>query len=288
MFQDEIDSIVLPFQDQGAGLRVLPNTLKGKRRLMELVEREDKLMLCLTHVFWTRGWTMFDLPALLQVCAKKKIPVFFDLTQSLGILDYNVASFPAELHFILCGSVHKHLMGMHGLSLCYVSDRFLEDPLLRHRAVERHSKQLSQSHAVWDECAGGMTATGYALDDRLDSAGRYDAGFSNPAGLAVVSASLELILSWGALSEYRAYLTKLSGWVKEELEGLGLLVEGDSPHILSFTSPKGFEETARIQQQLKEAQIFTDLRQSGIRVGFGCYNDQCDGERLITKLKQII
>jgi len=277
--QDAIDSIVLPFQGRVKEFKLVEaNDRYGANFLdaLRAVEPASAIAL-LTPVFWTKGWSMSNLDEILSFCAQRRLFVVMDLTQSAGVLPYDVSTFPPNLDYFICCSVHKHLMGVHGTSLCYLSDSLLAMNAVE--PVERHSKQLGNATGTWDEHGGGLTAQGYPAP-HVAKACRFDAGMSNPVGLAVLNASLELILSWNR-QEQCAYLQSLSDAARQGLRKAGYRVEGDSPHIFNFAHQEGFEATRKVHQMLAENNVYTDLRHDGIRVGLGVWNGADEIEKFL-------
>ena len=221
----------------------------------------------------------FDLAATLRLCDELGVCVALDLTQSLGVVPYCFGALSRTLRLLAACSVHKHLYGMHGTSLVFVSPALLaargDVP-----ALEPHAHQLAAAAvADWD-ARDGMTAAGYAAE-RAPGARRWDAGHSNGLGWAVLAASLRLVLREREDCQQR--LAALSGEARRRLAALpGVATVGEAPHFFSLRC----ERAPELHAHLRARRVYVDLRHGGLRVAFGLYNSAVDVDTLVEVVAQ--
>ena len=278
--QDEIDSLVLPFQGRCRGLVVVPSDQRYASAMLAAVAAHPGAAVALTPCFWTRGWTL-DLAAVLAQCARGGNPVLIDVTQSCGAMPLDVSTFPAGLEFMLACSVHKHLMGIHGTCVALICDKWME--LDNVEPLERHSKQMGNASGAWDLEENGMGPEGYPMEP-IHTAGRFDTGLSNPVGWAILAESLRVLLGWKR-SEQAALLSSLTKRAKNGLKDLpNVQVLGDCPHFFAIRL-ESLDQTKALHTKMWSERIRTDLRHSAIRVGVGVYNTPQDMDALVASVK---
>lgn len=274
---DEIESAVLPLQAASNGI---VSCVDSPSQILASVRScaPRSCVVLVTHCFWTSGLCLPSLDELLNECASRDLPVALDLTQSVGVIRYNVNSFPAALRLLMCASVHKHLMGAYGTSLCYIAPSVeLCDPL------ERTARQ-TQWDPLWDTHGGGMkSGHGYQVT-LAPNVRRFDAGLSNPVGFSVLEASLKLVLKWSDIVV--EHLQSLTDAAKAGLLKLGYEVIGDAPHFFAFSSPT--IPIDELSSKLKARCVYCDLRHGRIRFSVGMYNTMEHIDRFLAYAKEIL
>lgn len=200
-----------------------------------------------------------------------------DAVQSAGILDLDVEALGIDA---LATSTSKGLLGVMGVGVLYVSDRWVQR--LNPAWVARFSVVTGKHES---DIGDGVL--------RLQpDARRFEIGNYNWIGIAALDASLNLLLSVGtkAIERHAVGLaTRLAGG----LEQLGYPVcrpphDGARSHIVTvgrlgegdaYTSND--ERLNRLAQGLTEAKVKFTVRRGLVRFGFHLYNDETDVEKVL-------
>ncbi len=277
----EMDSVVLPWQSSGIKLVVVDCLTTETLHDAIVTHHQQGCCVAVSHYHWTQG-SSFDLDSTLRLCDRLGVPVVLDLTQSLGVVPYDFSAVSPALRMMAACSVHKHLYGMHGSSVCFLSEALLASSS-HVSPLELHSHQLlPQITSVWD-CEGGcMTDAGYPYESAvLPAARRVESGFSNNVGWAILSKSLDLVLA--NRDTCAAQLSALAGDARVRLKAFeGLKTVGQAPHYFSLQCVGAKE----LHEHLKTCRVHCDLRHGGLRIAFGLYNSRGDVDRLVEAVQQ--
>ena len=241
----------------------------------------DYSVACLPQVHWADG-TVLDLPSIGRACRRRGVALVVDATQSAGVMPgLSVSDIQPDM---LCASVHKWLLGPHGMSLCWVRPDHHGTwlPLDQHGREREWGSgkgggQDGREHAVYEasrnKLRNGTDAegAGYPTDFVASvGAARLDSGgYKSPVLLAMVRASLDLVMGQdvGSLQEE---LVAVSRRIAEGAKKLGLTVSAGPRcgHILGLR-PGPPELRAEFTPE-RMVDIVANLQSRGVYIAARC------------------
>ena len=227
-------------------------------------------------VTFTPGYRT-DVKAIGEAAKKVGALLLVDGVQSAGILDLDVEALGIDA---LATSTSKGLLGVMGLGVLYVSDRWVQ-----------------RLNPAWVARFGVVTGKHESdLGDgvlRLQpDARRFEIGNYNWIGIAALDASLDLILGIGTKA-IEGHAVGLASRLAGGLEQLGYPVcrpphEGARSHIVTigtlgagdaYTSDD--ERLNRFSAALKAADVKFTVRRGLVRFGFHLYNNEADVDKIL-------
>jgi len=231
-------------------------------------------VVALPNCHWVDG-SMLDLEAIAARARSVGAAVALDLTQSLGVIPFDVARVPAD--FIAC-ACYKWLLGPYSFAFLYAAP---------HRQTGRPLDDTPFARAAAPNPPNwGPNETPYT-DDFLPGARRYDVGErANFALTPMAIAALELIQGWTPAA-IGAYTRPLVEAAAARFEALGLAVPpaaARGPHMLSARLDARLD-AERLRQALAERRIFVSMRGGALRLSPHVYNTMDDMERLFEALE---
>ena len=189
--------------------------------------------------------------------------VFIDATQSLGVVEFDVTSIPADF---VAAAGYKWLLGGRGTGYLYVR------PELQRTLRPVLASPMSAAD-VLDGLYYGEPYTPF------DDARRFEQSL---AWFSWVTArpAVELLAHVG-VSELERHALSLASRFRRGCAGLGYeeglsTTELSSP-IVSLAVPK----PQKLQQELKRHRIIATIRSTGVRLGFHLYNDESHVDRAL-------
>lgn len=238
------------------------------------IERVDEALhdprvrlLALSSVEFGSGFRN-DLAALGALCRERGVLFCVDAIQSLGCLPLDVEACAIDF---LAADGHKWLLSVEGCGVFYCSRRLLDT--LQPRLVG------------WRSVANNHDFDTYQRELQA-SAGKFEEGTPNTAGIFALGAAIDLILELGvdAIGE------RVLGLTDRLAEGLGRRgaqlrssrAPGEASGIVSFTLPD--EAPARTVARLRERRIFVVERRGGVRASPHFYNDEDEIDALLAAL----
>jgi len=227
-------------------------------------------------VTFTPGYRT-DVASIAKAAHKVGALMLVDAVQSAGVLGLDVEKLGIDA---LATSTSKGLLGVMGLGMLYVSDRWVEK--LRPAWVARFSVVTGKHES---DLGDGVL--------RLQpDARRFEIGNYNWIGIAALDASLDLILGLGPdkiESHVMALSNRLAGglqqlgypvcrpkedWARSHIVTIGTLGAGDA-----YTSDD--ERLNRLSAALKKAEVKFTVRRGLVRFGLHLYNNEADIDKIL-------
>ncbi|MFT4179156.1 MAG: aminotransferase class V-fold PLP-dependent enzyme [Thermomonas sp.] len=213
-----------------------------------------------------------DLKALCDVAHARGALVYADIIQAAGTV-------PVDLHacgvdFAAC-STYKWLMGDFGIGLMYVRASSL--PALRRSQWGYRQEQSFTTHLYPFDPPGSAPFESVA---RSDTPGRIEVGTLGYAGVAMLRASLELLLELG-VERISAWRQPLLARLQQAMPALGYLpmTPADSRSPIVTFAARGVGK--RLQERFTAAGMEATLYQDRIRISPSFHNQMDDIERLL-------
>jgi cysteine desulfurase / selenocysteine lyase len=218
-----------------------------------------------------------DIEPIARAARKAGALMLVDAVQSAGVLDLDVEALGIDA---LATSTSKGLLGVMGLGMLYVSDRWVQ--------------RLNPVHVARFGVATGKHESdiGDGVLRLHPDARRFEVGNYNWIGVAALDASLDLLLALGtkAIERHAVGLaTRLAGglqqlgypvcrppadWARSHIVTIGTLGAGDA-----YSSDDA--RLNRFSDALKAANVKFTVRRGMVRFGFHLYNDESDVERIL-------
>lgn len=227
-------------------------------------------------VTFTPGYRT-DVTAISKAAKKLGALMLVDAVQSAGVLSIDVEAMGIDA---LATSTSKGLLGVIGLGMLYVSDRWVER--LKPAWVARFSVVTGKHES---DLGDGVL--------RLQpDARRFEIGNYNWIGIAALDASLDLILGIGP-EKIERHAVGLAKRLAGGLEQLGYPVcrppaESARSHIVTIgTLGAGDAYTSddarlnRFSAALKEANVKFTVRRGLVRFGLHLYNNEADVDKIL-------
>lgn len=221
-------------------------------------------------VGYATGWRN-DPATFAEIAHRRGAYFFLDAIQGCGVLPLDVKA--AGVDF-LAADGHKWMLGPEGAGLFYVRKELLN--VLRPMLVGWNSV----------ETAGDYTNQAMRLKQ---SAGRYEGGSYNTAGIAGLAESLALLTALGT-ERIEARLKEVTGRLCEALRSVGAEVASDRAAdrwsgIVAFTLPG--HSTSEVRKHLLGRGVVVRERAGRLRASPHAYNNEEDIDRLAGGLKEM-
>lgn len=258
---------------QGATIKTVarPEDNDWTSAVLEALDEKVKIAV-LPHTHWVDGGQL-NLKLLAGILHKMDCALVLDVTQSLGVVSLDVQKIQPD--FLICAT-YKWLLGPYSLGFLYVDKKHhqglpLEQGWVNRPGAENFSRLIDYT------------------DTLNPDASRFDVGErSNMHLLPMAISSLERIHAWGP-AEIEKSLNAYTTQLLEGLETLGFETchtNYRSPHYLSVIYRHGLP--ADLLSQLASRNIFISQRGDHLRITPHLYNNQYDGDQLLTVLATIL
>jgi len=256
----------------GAALKIVPRPSDYDWTAAVLPALTSEVAIAaLPHVQWTSGGQL-DLARIGEECRKIGAALALDLTQSLGVLPFNVSDVQPDF---AVAATYKWLLGPYTAGLLYVAPKWHKGIPLEEGWIQRANARDFSSLILYS--------------DEYDSgARRFDMGErSNFALLPAAVRAMRQILEWGV-----EIISATSGAMNQRLAEaaaeLGFSAPNEplrAPHYLCLrkTTPIPPELT----HVLAREKVYVSVRGTSLRVTPHVYNTEQDCERLIACLRRI-
>jgi selenocysteine lyase/cysteine desulfurase len=230
----------------------------------------DVAIAALPHVHWTSGGGL-DLVRIGQACRDLGIALALDLTQSLGVLPFNVNDVQPD--FAVAAS-YKWLLGPYSVGPLYVAPKWHNGSPLEEGWIQRANSRDFSSLILYS-------------DDYDTGARRFDMGErSNFALLPAAVSSMQQLLKWG-VAEVSETSGALNRRLAEAAAELGFSAPAEplrAPHYLCLRRKEPIPK--ELTEALAREKVFVSVRGSSIRVTPHAYNTVEDCDRLIHCLRR--
>jgi selenocysteine lyase/cysteine desulfurase len=276
--EDQFPSNVYPWRERagevGAQVCTVPRPLAGgwSHAVLEAIDR-DTAIVAIPQCHWTDGG-LFELERIGEACRARDIALSLDLTQSLGVLPFDVQRIRPD--FLSCAA-YKWLLGPYSIGFLYVSQRWQEEgrPIEHNWIHRRNAEDFARLVDYQDEFEPG--------------ARRFDVGErSNFALVPAAEAGLRQILEWG-VDNVCETIEAMADTIAERLSPLGLTALPKSeraPHYLGLQLASGLPPD--LLPLLAQRKVFVSVRGSSIRITPHLYNSEADIDRLVEALQEVL
>jgi selenocysteine lyase/cysteine desulfurase len=250
-------------EDEPDGSRQVPI-----EKILQAASEPRTRLITLSHVEFGSG-QRHDLTRIGQFCAERKILLFVDGIQSLGVLPVDVKSMHIDF---LSADGHKWLLGPEGAGIFYCRRELLE-----------HVRPLTIG---WMNVVNAQDFGNYDYTLRPDAA-RFECGSLNVPGLLGLKAALNLLQSVG-IPQIAQRVKLLGDLLIEGLQSKAYRVisprSGDQwSGIVSFVSPK-LDHEKIFQELQKKHKIEIASRVGRLRCSPHFYNTEAQIDQLIKAL----
>lgn len=258
-------------ESRGVRLELVPTTAEGWPDEAALLERlEDPRVRCLAISLtqFASGYTA-DIARFSAVTRARGQFLVVDAIQGLGQLPFDVRATPVD---ILSSGAQKWLLSPWGSGFLYVRKELIAT--------------LEPSMVSWMSFEGtdDFTTLCHYRDELRHDARRFELITLPFQDFVAMCESLELLLGLGVPAIQR-HLATLQDRLVSWAAGRGVRVtspRGASGSGITCLAPADVEAAHRA---LREARIFTSLREGSIRISPHCYNTLEDIERVIDVLE---
>tara|TARA_R110000744_G_scaffold125730_13_gene231837 strand:- start:36861 stop:37994 length:1134 start_codon:yes stop_codon:yes gene_type:complete len=220
------------------------------------------------HVHWADGGQL-DLAAISDAARRQGAALVLDLTQSLGVLPFDMAAIQPDFAVAAC---YKWLLGPYSIGGLYVAPQ------------HQQGEPLEENWIVRDRAEDFARLVDYA-DEYAPGARRFDMGERSAFQLVpAANVCLQHALDWG-VAEISETLGARTAEIAEALAPLGLrdVTPQRAPHYLCLALPDG--APADLVKRLAARQVYVSQRGDRLRVTPHLYNDETDLARLRAALQ---
>lgn len=225
----------------------------------------------LSWVSYSTGFRL-DLGAASRLCRDNGVKLVIDASQGVGGLPFNVKEVPFDL---LTCATYKWLMGPYGLGFSYIGHDLLSE--------------LSTPNIHWMRVKGAedFNRLNDVDLDLVEDASRFDVNeTANFFNLAAGTASLRYLQGIG-IAQVAAHDAALMQQLLDGLSGGFKVMSDITPeHRSNILCLRGDNEThtQEVFARLREARVFTSLRDGNLRISPHIYNTADDIDRLLRVL----
>ncbi len=209
-----------------------------------------------------------DLEAIGGLCRERGVLFCVDAIQSVGCFPVDVERCGIDF---LSADGHKWMLSVEGCGIFYCSKRVLE--LVTPRIIG------------WRSVQNNLDFDTYHMDLQ-PSAGRFEEGTPNTAGIFALGAAIDLLLELdvGAIGERVLSLTDrlVDGLRSRDAELRSPREPREASGIVSFVIPG--QSPAETVRKLRAEKIFVTARRGGVRASPHFYNSEDEVDRLLAVL----
>lgn len=229
---------------------------------------DDVALVAIPHCHWVDGG-LLDLARIAQAVRSQGIPWVVDVTQSLGVVDFNATVW--EPDFVV-GAGYKWLLGPYSQGFLFAHPKYHEGTSIEHNWISRSG-------------AEDFTQIANYTHDFQSGARRFDMGErSNFIGVPMMEACLQHILTW-TVPEICARIESMTRQICASAvqHGYDALPDAHrSPHYLTLESATA--DAGTLRDALEKANVYVSVRGTRVRISPHVYNDDNDVDRLVDAL----
>ena len=274
IFEKEFPSNIYPWlnlETKGVKVKFIPATGNMIRvgDIEKMMDGNTKL-LSISSVQFSNGFRV-DLERLGELCRRRKVFLFVDAIQSLGICPMNVSELGIDF---LASDGHKWLLGPEGAGIFYC----------RHELAELLRPSLIGWKSVVNENDYDH------IDFRLKTNSlRFEEGSLNVMGIMALGAAVDLLLEVG-IDRISEKILDLGDLIVEEALKRGSEVRSpkDRKHRAGINSIIGNFDPVAVKDRLRALGIFVNVRSGAIRVAPHFYNTEDEILRFFSELDKLM
>ena len=240
----------------------------GEEEIIQALRTHRPRLFAISAVEWCSGYR-FDLETLGRACEELGIFFFVDAAQALGFTPADVQQCRISA---MAGSAWKWLFGPPGQGYLYLRQDLLESipPVFVGSCSVPNPSDYSR----------------FNFDFKPD-AGRFEYSTGSLANNVWFDAGLRF-LQMIPVADLHEHVFGLQDYAIEKLKALGCKIRGEQPRdrrsgIMAFQHPTESSEPL-VKRLFKEAGIFTQERDSFVRLSFQVYSTQAGVDRLVERL----
>jgi cysteine desulfurase/selenocysteine lyase len=274
IFEKEFPSNIYPWlnlQRKGVKVKFIP--AKGNMIYIADIEKmidANTRLLSISSVQFSNGFRV-DLERLGELCRRRKVLLFVDAIQSLGIAPMNVSELGIDF---LASDGHKWLLGPEGSGIFYC----------RHELAELLKPSLIGWKSVVNENDYDR------IDFRLKTNSlRFEEGSLNVMGIMAFGAAVDLLLEVG-IDRISERILDLGDLIVEEAEKRGLEVRSprDRRHRAGINSIMGNFDPIGVKDRMRALRILVNVRSGAIRVAPHFYNTEDEILKFFSELDKLM
>ncbi|MBI4228563.1 MAG: aminotransferase class V-fold PLP-dependent enzyme [Deltaproteobacteria bacterium] len=274
VFEREFPSNIYPWlnlERKGVKVKFIP--ARGNMIYIDDIEKmmdTNTRLLSISSVQFSNGFRV-EMDRLGEMCRKKKILLFVDAIQSLGIVPMNVRELGIDF---LTSDGHKWLLGPEGAGIFYCRKdlaEILKPSLIGWKSVVNEND--------YDH-----------IDFRLKTNSlRFEEGSLNVMGIMALGAAVDLLLEVG-IDRINRRILDLGDLILEESEKRGLEIRSpkDRKHRAGINSITGNFNPVDVKDRLRATGILVNIRSGAIRVAPHFYNTDDEILTFFSELDKLI
>ncbi len=260
-------------REAGAAVLTVPRPADGDwtRALLAAVTSRTAVT-AVPNCHWSDGG-LIDLVRLGHHCRRNGSALVLDLTQSLGVLPFDVEAVQPDFAIAAC---YKWLLGPYSLGFMYVAPRWQDGTPIEHNWIARRDSEQFDRLSEY-------------RDDFEPGARRFDVGERSSFHLMPMAvAALEQTLAWGA-DDIAVTLAETTRVIAERAAALGLQALPShlrAGHFLALRFPNGMP--IALTERLAAAGVSASVRGEYLRITPHLYNDETDVRTLTRALAEAL
>ena len=274
IFEKEFPSNIYPWlnlERKGVKVKFIP--ARGNMiyidDIEEMIDAKTRL-LSISSVQFSNGFRV-DLERLGELCRRRKVLLFVDAIQSLGIASMNVSELGIDF---LASDGHKWLLGPEGAGIFYCRQELAE--------------LLKPSLIGWKSVINENDYDN--IDFRLKTNSlRFEEGSLNVMGIMALGAAVDLLLEVG-IDRISERILDLGDLIVEEAEKRGSEIRSpkDRKHRAGINSIMGNFDPIGVKDRLRALGILVNVRSGAIRVAPHFYNTEDEILKFFSELDKLM
>ena len=266
----EFPSSNLPWINRGAALTIVSsrNGMVPIASIRSAIGRKTRTIIT-SHVQYSTGFKQ-DLETLSKICAEKNLYLVVNATQSIGVLNFDVAKFGVDF---TVANGHKWLLSSFGIGTLYIKSKLLDKDLGLNPPFFSQFGQANKEH--FDNMKIRMSK----------NASKFELSTPHFPNIIALKAAVAYISKINILriEERIRYLTQylINKLAELKIQILSPLTDIHRSAIVVFKS----RSPEHLVEYLRKRRIIVSARGGGIRVSPHFYNDEGDIDKLILAMK---
>ncbi len=277
--EGEFPSNLFPWLNQrsrGVEVRIVPRR-GGAVLVDDLMQHVDDStrMISLSWVGYASGYRV-DVESLVDQAHQRGVLVFLDAIQGLGVYPLDLKNTPVDF---LAADGHKWLLGPEGAGMAMIR--------------REHVEKIRCGNVGWSSVKNPHNYR-QPVFELTDQASRFEAGSANMAGMAALSASVDLLLEvrrHHGPTAIQDRVLEMTARLDQMLRQVGAVTRfPEQPNrrssILTFELP-GIEPT-EVRRRGLQQQVVLSCRDGGVRAAVHAYNNADDLQRLVSVVQSLL